>query len=139
MVAQELGQETAGELLAEEPVQVLACIGELLVARHEQAVVNERDDALQVGHLVGIEGGPHFVAHEQELRLGVVHYVVNLRGMELVEDGHSHSAIGEDAEEGCSPTAQVSAAEGYLVALLDARLLEEDVHLLYYARDIFIL
>ena len=59
--------------------------------------------------------------------------------MELVEDGHGNGSVGEDAEEGGSPSAEVASAEGYLVARLDACLLEEDVHLLDDAGYIFIL
>ena len=69
----------------------------------------------------------------------MVHNVVNLTGVKLVEDRHGDSSVGQDAEEGCSPTAQVPAAEGNLVALLDARLFEEDMHLLDDARHVFVL
>jgi hypothetical protein len=59
--------------------------------------------------------------------------------MELMEDGHGDSSVGEDAEEGSSPSAEVASAQGYLVAGLYACLLEEDVEFLNDAGYIFIL
>ena len=139
IVVEEFGQEAVGELFAKEPVEVLACKSELVIAADEQAVIGERDDAQQVRHLVSIQIGPNLVAHEEKLRLRVVNDVVNLGGMELVEDGDGDSSVGEDAEEGSSPSAEVASAQGYLVAWLDACLFEEDVELLDDAGYVLVL
>ena len=79
------------------------------------------------------------VAHEEQPRLGVVHDVVDLLGIELVEDGHGDGAEGEGSEEGYGPLAGVAPAEGYLVALLYTAVLEEDMYFLNLSGYIMIL
>ena len=76
------------------------------------------------------------VADEQELGVRVVHDVVNLLGHELVQDGNSHGAVGQRSQEGHGPLAAVAAAEGNLVALHHATVLEQNVQFLYLAGHI---
>ena len=94
---------------------------------------------MQVWHLVGVEVGPYLITHKEKLRLRVVDDVVNLGGVEFVEDGDGDSSVGEDAEEGSSPSAEVASAQGNLVAWLDACLFEEDVELLDDAGYVLVL
>ena len=68
VVAEELRQEAARELLSKEAVEVLAGIGQLFIAADKQTVVDQRDDTQQVGHFVGIESRPYLVAHKEKLR-----------------------------------------------------------------------
>ena len=139
VVADVLGSEVERILLSEEPVEVLACILEAVVGACKQAEVCQRDDAFECGHGCCIEFGPHLVAHKEQACTAVVHDVVYLRGVELMQDGYCHCAVGEYAEERSSPAAQVSSAESDAVALLDACMFEQDVHLLDDASYIFIL
>ena len=92
-----------------------------------------------MGHLGGVDGGGHDVAHEEELGIRVVHDVVHLVGHELVQDGHGHGAVGERGQEGACPVGAVASAEGYLVALFYAAVLEENVQFLYLACHVVIL
>ena len=41
MVVEVFGQEAAGELFAEESVEVIACKSELVIVADEQAVIDE--------------------------------------------------------------------------------------------------
>ena len=86
--------EVLGELLAVEFVQVLAGVGEFVGAAHHQRVVGIVDDTLQFRHLQRIDDRCHMVADEEQARLGVVDDVMDLFGIELMEDGHSHSPVG---------------------------------------------
>ena len=139
VVAQKLGQEAARELLSEESVQVLASISQLVVAAHEEAIIDKGDDAFEVGHLVGIERGPNLVADKEEFRLRVIDDVVNLVWMELVKHRHSNGAISQYREEGSSPSREIPAAKRNLVARLDAGFFKEDMELLDDTRHILIL
>ena len=59
--------------------------------------------------------------------------VLYLFAIELVEDGHSHSAVGECGEVGHSPVGRVPSADGYLVALLHVAVLKQDMQFFYLA------
>ena len=95
-------------LFAEEAVKVFARFRQHLRARYEQLVVLKLDDALKMRHLVGSKVWPNLVAYEQQARVRVVYDVVNLRGLELVEDGDGDSAVAEYCEEGTRPSCAVS-------------------------------
>ena len=71
-------------LCTEELVQVLAGIGDLLLARYQQREVGQVHDGLQVGHLVGVDGLCHHIAHEEQFGTRVVHDVMHLLRHELV-------------------------------------------------------
>ena len=122
--------EVLGEFLAVELVEVLAGVGELVSATHHQRVVGIVNDTFEGGHRHRVDNGGHVVAHEQQAGLGVVHDVMDLLGIELVQDGNGDGAVGECRQEGNGPLRGVAATEGYLVALLDATVLEKDVHFL---------
>ena len=89
-----------------------------------------------MGHLHGVYLCGHMVANEQELGVGVVHDIVNLLSHELMQDGYSHGAVGQRSQEGYGPLAAIASAEGNLVALHHAAVLEQDVQLLYFAGHI---
>ena len=126
-------------LLAEHLIQVLAGIGQLVGARHNQRVVGDVDDALKSRHLCSIDDCCNHVANEQYLRIGVVHDVVNLVGGELVEDGYGNGAIGECGQESHRPTGTITTAKGYLVALHHTAVLEHDVQFLYLPCHVMVL
>ena len=133
--------EIHGEFLAEETVEVLAGVFHFFGAPNEQfeLLVGVAEDALEAGHAVGIELRPHLVAHKEELSLGVVHDVVNLLGVELVEDGHCNGSVGERGKECDAPPCAVAAADGNLVARFHARVFEYDVEFLDDARHVLVL
>ena len=104
-----IGSEVQRIFLSEQQIQILTCIRELLVGTTEQTEISERDDALQSRHCFGFQLWPYMVTYKQQLSTAVVHDIMNLRGMKLMQDGYSHSTIGENTEEGSSPAAQISA------------------------------
>ena len=107
-------------LLSIEGVQVLAGIGQLLRARHDERVVRIADDALQVRHLLRVDDASHIVAGKEQLRIRVVHDIMNLLGHEFVQDGHGNGTVGQRGDESHSPLAAVSSAECNLVTFLYA-------------------
>ena len=54
-----------GETVSEEFVETLAGIGKFLATGEMQGEVGQIEDTLQMGHLVGIDGLYHVVAHKQ--------------------------------------------------------------------------
>ena len=54
----------------------------------------------------------------------MVDEVMDVLGLELVEQGHGHSAITHGGDETNAPVHLVAGAEGYLVPFLEATLLE---------------
>ena len=69
----------------------------------------------------------------------MVHRVVYLVGRELMQDGHADRTVGESGKEGHAPAGAVPAADGNLVATLNTAVLEEDVQLLYFSGNVFVL
>ena len=138
-VVDEFLAEEFGVLFSEELVEALAGFGELFGARNEERVVGDAHDAFEVRHGIGVELGPDHIAGKEDFRFGVVHNVVNLGGLELVEDGYGHCAVAEDSHEGCGPVGAVASAKGDAVAALDTRVFEENVELLNLAGNILIL
>ena len=59
--------EGLGVFLAEKFVEMFACIGQFVGARHHERIVGNVDDTLQMGHLGSIDGGAYYIAHEQQL------------------------------------------------------------------------
>ena len=78
------------------------------------------------------------VAYEEELGLGVVDEVVNLLGVEFMEDGHGHGTIGEGSKEGNAPTCAIAAADGHFVPFFHTRSLEDDVNFFNNTGHVFI-
>ena len=123
----------------EHLVEVLAGVGQFLCAGDNQRIVWNVDYALKSRHLLRIHLRRHHVSHEEELGVGVVHYVVYLVWRELMEYWHGYGSIGQHGEESRCPCRAVAAAEGYLVAFLNAGALEHDVKLLYLACHVVVL
>ena len=126
-------------LLAEQLVQMFARISEFLAARDEHCEIHDRDDAFKVRHLLLVEVRPYPVAGKEHLRLGMVHYIMNLVWLEFVEDWHCYGSVCDSRQECDSPVRRVSAADCDLVALLDASVLEYYMELGDSSRHIVIL
>ena len=129
------------ELLAEETVEVLAREPYFIRARDKNLilVVGVGEDTFEAWHLLGIEFRPYLVSHEKKLRARVVHYIVNLLGMELMQDRHCHGTIRQRSHESNAPTGCVAAADGHLVTMLDAGGFEDNMQFLNDAGYIFVL
>ena len=134
-----LWAEFLGIFLAEKFIEMLSRVGELVGARHKDGEVGQVDDAFDGGHLGGVDGLGHDVAHKQEAGLAVVDDIVYLLSVELMQDGHGDGSVGEGGQECHGPVSAVAAAYGNLVALFDAHLLEHDMQLFYLACHIIIL
>lgn len=64
---------------------------------------------------------------KEQLGLAVGDQVMDCVGLEIVEDGHAHRAVGERSECRHGPLGAIFATEGYLVAAAKAGMLEKDV------------
>ena len=62
--------------------------------------------------------------------------VLDLFAVELVQDGHGDGSVGQRGKEGDCPVRRVTAADGYLVALVYIAVLKEDMQFLYLSRYI---
>ena len=96
--------EGVGVSLAKEFVQVLACLYKVFGLAVQNLIVVDANDAIEGRHGIRTEVCPFALANEEELALAVVHNVMNLVGVELVEDGHCHCAVCDYRKEGNSPT-----------------------------------
>jgi len=65
--------------------------------------------------------------------------MVNVVGLELMEQRHHHAAKGVDGQEDHSPLRGVAATQGNLVAGADACVLKEQVEFFDFASQVFIL
>ena len=125
--------EILGEFLAVQLVQVLAGVGQLVGTAEHERVVGVVDDAFQVRHLRRVYLRGHMVAYEEQAGVGVVDDVVNLLRHEFMQDGYCHGPVCQRGQERHGPLAGVAPAEGYLVALYDTAVLEQDMQLFYLA------
>ena len=57
----------------------------------------------------------------------MVHEIVDVTGLELVQDGHRNGSVGEGGEEAYAPVRLIARAESDFVAFLQAALLEADM------------
>ena len=120
-------------------VQMLACIGQLVVARHQQREIVQQHHAFEVGHHIDIQILPNHIAHKEQFGFGVVHDAVHIVGLELVQNGHRYGAVGYSRYESHAPMRTIAPAQGYFVAFLHTALCKDDVHFFDFARQVFIL
>ena len=124
---QAVGREEGGVTFGEVRFEALAEAVNARVATEDHAPVLQEEGGREVGHGVGRELLPAGGGGQQDFRLGVADDVMHILGMEVVEDGRSHGAIGKDAEEGDDPARGVTSDEGYAIALTYAGMFEQEV------------
>ena len=122
--------EVFGEFLAIELIEVFAGVGQLVGTTDHQRIIGVVDDAFKRGHCHRVDNGGNMIAHKQQTCFRVIDNIMDLFGIELMQDGNGDSAVGECCQEGDSPLRRVAATEGNLVALLNTTVLEEDMYLL---------
>ena len=66
----------------------------------------------------------------------MVHEVMNIPGLEFVEDWYRHRAVGHCGQEADRPVDLVASADGHLVAFVQKAFLECDVQFLDAPRHI---
>ena len=115
---------------------MFARVRELFRMADEQREVGYVDDALQSGHRLGVDGLYGVVTDEEQSGTGMVDDVMDLFAVELVQDGHGDGSVGQRGKEGDCPVRRVTAADGYLVALVYIAVLKEDMQFLYLSRYI---
>lgn len=138
-VADVFGAEVLGIALAVDGVAVLEGFHQARVAAYDGREVGEQNHAHQAGHAVFVQVLPSLVAHEEQLGFGVVDDVVDVVGLELVQNGDDDCSIGDGGQEGDGPMGAVASADGNLVAGLDACTLQYDVELGYLPGHVFVL
>ena len=129
VIIEVLGAEILRILLAERLVEVLADEGALLGVGIQELEGIDLDDRRQAGHLLLGEAFPDDLVHEQDAGLGMVHEIVDIAGLEFVQDGNGDGPVGEGGEETHAPVGLVPGTDGDLVAPVEAALLEGDVQL----------
>ena len=102
----------------------LARNGDIFAFGGDDGEVGERDDGLQVGHVLGLHVLPNVGADDQHPSFGVVDEGFDVLAGKLVQHRYDDSAVGGDGEVGDGPFGAVVAAERDLVALPYAHLLE---------------
>ena len=110
--------------------EVVAYVLKVLSTRIQVFESVHLHDDVQSGHLSLGEALPKHLVHEEDLRFGVVDQIVDIAGLELVQDGHGDRAIGKGGEETYSPVGLVARADGDFVALLEAAFLESYMQVL---------
>ena len=119
--------EAFGVFLVESLGDILSDCRKGFAAGIEVGEVVHQDHDLQTGHLGLAEPLPFSLADEEDLGLGVIHEVMDVAGLEFVQDGHRNGAVGKGGEEAHAPVRLVARAEGDFVAFLQAALFKTDV------------
>ena len=134
-----IGCETLGIFLAEQLIEVLACIVELRVVGVENRVIADLQHADEVSEVRRVEILPNSLIDEEQASIGVVHKVVNVVGLKLMENRHRNSSESESTKHGDSPLRRVAATKGNLVARFHAGFLKKNVDFCYLSGNILIL
>ena len=83
----------------------------------------------KVRHFLGGKAFPDYLVHKEDAGLGMVHQVMDITGLELVQDGYGYGTIGDGCQEADAPVGLVAGADSHLVSLLEAALFKSDVQL----------
>ncbi len=103
----------------------------LAVAFVDRLEVRQREDRFDLADLFFFDDVPEVVAQEKQAALRVVDDVNDVVGREVLQNGYDDRSVGDSADVGDAPAGVVAAYERYLVALLDAGFLEQQVELGY--------
>ena len=82
---------------------MFAGISQLVCTAYHQRIIGYVNDSFQPWHLGGIDLCDNHIADKEELRIRMVHYVMNLLRKELMQDGNSYGTIGKHGQESSSP------------------------------------
>ena len=134
-----IGRETLRVAATEKLVEARAGTSELVAAREQQREVAEAQRAHKVGHLLGVEVLPDGVVGQHEARVAVVDEVMDAVGLEVGQDGHGHTAVGDYGNHGHCPLRRVAATDGDALAGLQAGMFVEQVQLGYFACQVAVL
>ena len=95
----------------------------------KQAHVVERDGSPHLVQHVEVDAVEHRLARHEQHRVAVIDDVLGIVGVEFLQDGHNHGAIGNGGHEGGHPRRGVLAYQGNVVASLDAYFVVKQVNL----------
>ena len=93
----------------------------------QAAVVGERKDGFDAFDLIAFDGVPVDVADEKELRARMVNDVMDIVGVEILEDRYDHGAIGNGGDEQNAPSRIIATDQGNAIALFETGFFEEQV------------
>ena len=102
----------------------------------QDLVVLNLDDGDEAGHVLGVQAVPDGPFHEEDLRVGMVHQVVDVPGLELVEQRDGNGPVGHRGQETDRPVGLVAGDDDDLVAGNDPVMLVGQVHLRDAAREV---
>ena len=102
------------------------------VALVQAAEVVEREHAAQSGKPLFLQMLPNGIAGEEERRFGVVYDMMDIIGVEVLQNGDYDTAVGDGGHIGDAPAGIVLADDGYLVAAAQLAVLENKVQSGYF-------
>ena len=89
------------------------------------------DDGMEIRHFSLGKPFPYDIVNEKYLRLGVIHKMVDIAGLEFMKKRYRNCSISHCSEERDSPIGLVSRADGHFVAFLQSAFLKHDVKLFH--------
>ena len=89
-------------------------------------------------HVLVVEVFPCRGIGEEKAGIAMSHKVMDCIGLEIMEDGHCNSAVGNRRQGRHGPLGTVTATHGNLVALTKAGMFEGEVKFCYLSGNIFI-
>ena len=95
----------------------------------QDLVVLDLDDGGETGHVLRVQAVPDGPFHEEDLRIGMVHQVVDVSGLEFVQQGDRNGPVGHCGEETDRPVGLVAGDDDDLVAGTDPIVLVGQMHL----------
>ena len=102
----------------------------------QDLVVLQLDDRGETGHILGVQTIPDGALHEEDLRVGMVYEVVDVPGLELVEQRDGNRPVGHGGQETDCPVRLVAGDDDDLVAGTDTVVSIGQVHFRNAAREV---
>ena len=102
----------------------------------QDLVVLDLDDGDEAGHVLRVQAVPDSPLYEEDLRVGMVHQVVDVPGLELVQQRDGNGTVGHRGQETDRPVGLVAGNDDDLVAGPDPVMLVGQVHLRDAARKV---
>ncbi len=86
--------------------------------------IGEREDRLDIWHLVAIHQIPYIVTHEEQFTLRVVDNMYNVVAIKVLKDRHNHRTISYNCQIRQAPARVISTHECNLITMFNAYLIE---------------
>ncbi len=108
-------------------IHVFACLRDAGSPGIKELQGVDPDDREQPRHFIRAQTLPDDVVDEEDFRLGMVDQIVDITGLEFVQNRYGHGAIRHRGQKTYRPVDLIAGANRHLVSLAEVAFLKSDV------------